>query len=165
MDGLSRELDWMTQTRNVNATQVLGRILGEAALPGTLVLLSGDLGAGKTAFTQGVARGLQIAEPVNSPTFTILKEHRSGRLPLFHFDLYRVATEDELWSLGFDEYFVGQGICVIEWAERVTEVWDNYDEWLWVTIQSVSSMTRCLEWQSKGNRHRDLLETIRSGNR
>jgi tRNA threonylcarbamoyladenosine biosynthesis protein TsaE len=99
-------------------TQRLGALLGAALRPGDVILLHGGLGAGKTALTQGIARGLGVTETVNSPTFTILKEY-SGRLPLNHFDLYRIDHPDELLSLGFEQYFdTGDGVCVVEWAER-----------------------------------------------
>ena len=98
-------------------TLALGERLGRLLQPGDVVLLSGALGAGKTALTQGIARGLGVAGPVSSPTFTILKEHE-GRIPLYHFDLYRIEDPDELEALGFDDYFYGDGVSVVEWAER-----------------------------------------------
>ena len=104
-------------SESVEQTRRLGVILGGLLAPGDVVLLYGELGAGKTAFAQGIGRGLGVAATVNSPTFTILKEYM-GRLPLYHFDLYRIESPDELYTLGFDEYFVGDGVCVVEWAER-----------------------------------------------
>lgn len=98
-------------------THALGRALGAALEPGDVILLVGDLGAGKTALAQGIGAGLGVRAVINSPTFTILKEY-AGRLPLYHFDLYRIESPDELYTLGFDEYFVGDGVCVVEWAER-----------------------------------------------
>ncbi len=99
------------------ATHALGEHLGRLLRPGDVVLLSGTLGAGKTALTQGIARGLGVAGPVSSPTFTILKEY-AGRIPLYHFDLYRIEDPDELEALGFGDYFYGDGVSVLEWAER-----------------------------------------------
>lgn len=99
------------------ATHTLGARLGRLLGSGDVVLLTGGLGAGKTALTQGIARGLGVAGPVSSPTFTILKEY-AGRLPLYHFDLYRIERPDELEALGFGDYFYGDGVSVVEWAER-----------------------------------------------
>lgn len=102
---------------SVERTRALGAALGALLAPGDVVLLEGDLGAGKTALTQGIGKGLNVHTVVNSPTFTILKEY-SGRLPLYHFDLYRIESPDEVYSLGFEDYFGGDGVCVVEWAER-----------------------------------------------
>lgn len=107
----------MLRSHSVAETQRLGALLGGLLAPGDVVLLHGDLGAGKTAFTQGIAVGLGVARAVNSPTFTILKEYE-GRLPLYHFDLYRIESPDEVYALGFEEYLDGAGVSVIEWAER-----------------------------------------------
>ena len=98
-------------------TRRLGAQLGALLAAGDVVLLSGPLGAGKTALTQGIGQGLGVSATINSPTFTLLKEYR-GRLPLYHFDLYRIDDPDELYALGFDDYFAGEGVSVIEWAER-----------------------------------------------
>ena len=100
----------------------LGRLIGEQAHAGQIFLLNGDLGVGKTVFTQGVAAGLGITEPVNSPTFTILNEYREGRMPLFHFDVYRIEDPEEMEEVGYDDYFFGEGICLIEWAEQIAEL-------------------------------------------
>lgn len=98
-------------------THALGRALGSALAAGDVILLVGDLGAGKTALAQGIGAGLGVRAVVNSPTFTIVKEY-AGRLPLYHFDLYRIEAPDELYALGFDDYLAGDGVCVVEWAER-----------------------------------------------
>jgi len=105
------------RSHGVAETQRLGALLGAQLAPGDVVLLHGDLGAGKTAFTQGIAGGLEVPGTVNSPTFTILKEY-FGRLPLYHFDLYRIESPDEVMTLGFEDYFDSDGVSVIEWAER-----------------------------------------------
>ena len=115
-------------------TQALGERLGRTAVPGDVLLLSGPLGSGKTALTQGFARGLACAEVINSPTFTLLKEHLSGRIPLYHFDLYRLDDPAEIWSLGFEEYFNGAGVCVVEWAERAPEAWTMPHLWLELAV-------------------------------
>ena len=96
--------------------------LGEEAMPGQVIALTGDLGAGKTTLTKAIARGLDVSEMITSPTFTIVKEYRSGRLPLFHFDVYRIGDIDEMYELGYEEYFYGDGLCVIEWADLIEEL-------------------------------------------
>lgn len=102
-------------------TFALGMRIGRGAEPGQIYMLNGDLGVGKTVFTQGLAAGLQIGEPVSSPTFTILQEYDSGRLPLYHFDVYRLGDAEELEEIGCDDYFFGNGVCLVEWAERIRE--------------------------------------------
>ena len=99
-------------------TRVFGRELGLALQENTVVGLSGDLGAGKTEFVKGIAEGLGSIDPVTSPTFTLVHEYRSGRLPLFHMDFYRLETEEELEEIGFDDYLRQTGVCAIEWADR-----------------------------------------------
>ena len=100
----------------------VGEQLAKEARPGDIYTLEGDLGVGKTIFTKGVARGLGIDEPVTSPTFTILQEYESGRLPLYHFDVYRIGDPEEMDEIGYEDYFYGQGICLIEWASRIEEL-------------------------------------------
>ena len=94
----------------------------ELPLPGQVYTLTGDLGVGKTVFTQGVASGLGITEPVNSPTFTIVQVYEEGRLPFYHFDVYRIGDIEEMEEIGYDDYFFGEGICLIEWAELIEEI-------------------------------------------
>ena len=103
-------------------TFAFGKKLGEAAEPGTVYTLVGDLGVGKTVLTQGLAEGLGITEPVSSPTFTIVKEYTDGRLPLYHFDVYRITDPDEMFNIGAEEYFFGEGVCVVEWADLIAEL-------------------------------------------
>lgn len=103
-------------------TRAIGRQLGESCQPGDIVLLHGDLGVGKTVFTKGFAEGLGIAEPVSSPTFTIVQIYETGRLPLYHFDVYRIADVEEMDEIGYEDYFYGNGVCLIEWAELITEI-------------------------------------------
>lgn len=100
----------------------LGRKLGEKVRPGQICTLDGDLGVGKTVFTKGLARGLGITEPVSSPTFTIVQEYEGGRLPLYHFDVYRIEDPEEMEEIGCDDYFYGNGVCLIEWAEKIREL-------------------------------------------
>ena len=103
-------------------TMRTGRMLGESAAPGQVYALVGDLGVGKTVFTKGFAEGLGIEEPVNSPTFTILQIYEEGRLPLYHFDVYRIEEPEEMEEVGFDDYIYGDGVCLIEWANRIEEI-------------------------------------------
>ena len=100
----------------------VGEQLAKEARPGEIYTLDGDLGVGKTIFTKGMARGLGIEEPVTSPTFTILQEYESGRLPLYHFDVYRIGDPEEMDEIGYEDYFYGQGICLIEWAGLIEEL-------------------------------------------
>lgn len=102
-------------------TEDLGAALAERLKPGTVVAFSGDLGAGKTAFVRGMARGLGISERVTSPTFTIVNEYEGGRLPLFHFDMYRLGSSDELFDIGWEDYLVRGGVCAVEWSENVSD--------------------------------------------
>ena len=111
-------------TRNETQTEALGRRLGELLRPGTIIAYYGDLGAGKTAFTRGVARGLEITDRVTSPTYTIVNEY-SGRLPLFHFDMYRLDSSDDLFDIGWEDYVARGGVCCVEWSERVEDVLDG----------------------------------------
>ncbi len=110
------------ETRSPEETFILGKKIGEAALPGQVYTLNGDLGVGKTVFTQGVAAGLGITEAVSSPTFTIVQVYEEGRLPFYHFDVYRIGDIEEMEEIGYDDYFFGQGICLIEWAKLIREI-------------------------------------------
>lgn len=110
------------ETNSAKETYQLGEKLGREAKPGQIYTLNGDLGVGKTVFTQGTARGLGIQEPVNSPTFTIVQEYQGGRLPFYHFDVYRIGDIEEMEEIGYDDYFFGEGVCLIEWAELIEEI-------------------------------------------
>ena len=112
----------VTETRSPEETYELGRKIGLQARPGQVYTLTGDLGVGKTVFTQGVAAGLGITEPVSSPTFTIVQVYEEGRLPFYHFDVYRIGDIEEMEEIGYDDYFFGKGICLIEWAELIEEI-------------------------------------------
>lgn len=103
-------------------TYQLGVTLGKQAKAGDVYCLNGDLGVGKTVFTQGFAKGLGIEGPVSSPTFTILQEYEGSRLPLYHFDVYRIADVEEMEEIGYEDYFYGDGVCLIEWAELIKEI-------------------------------------------
>ena len=110
------------ETNSPGETFALGKRLGEAAKPGDIYCLDGDLGVGKTVFTQGFAAGLAITEPVNSPTFTIVQVYEEGRLPLYHFDVYRIGDPEEMDEIGYEDYFFGNGVSLIEWASLIDEL-------------------------------------------
>ncbi len=110
------------ETRSAEETFEFGKKLGEIALPGQIYTLIGDLGVGKTVFTQGLAKGLEITEPISSPTFTIVQVYEEGRLPFYHFDVYRIGDIEEMEEIGYDDYFFGQGVCMIEWANLIEEI-------------------------------------------
>jgi tRNA threonylcarbamoyladenosine biosynthesis protein TsaE len=114
-------------------TMALGKSIAEKAAPGDIIALTGDLGTGKTVFTKGIARGLGIDEPVSSPTFTIVSEYRSGRMPLFHFDVYRIGDPEEMDEVGLDDYLSNGGLSLIEWAELISDMLPP--ETVWVTIE------------------------------
>lgn len=121
------------QTSSEAETKELGRILGNYLRQGDILALTGDLGAGKTHFTMGVAESLEITDYITSPTFTIVNEYRNGRLPLFHFDAYRLGDPEELMEIGFEEYASAGGIILIEWADIVAEILP--DETIWIQIE------------------------------
>ena len=110
------------ETRSERETYEIGYEMGLHARAGDIYTLIGDLGVGKTVFTKGFAAGLGISEPVNSPTFTILQIYEDGRLPLYHFDVYRIAEPEEMEEIGSDEYFYGEGVCLIEWADLIEDI-------------------------------------------
>ena len=108
------------RTETLQETEALGEALGRILPPGSVVAYTGGLGAGKTAFTRGLARGLGIQDRVPSPTYTIVNEYEGGRLPLFHFDMYRLGSSDELFDIGWEDYLARGGVCAVEWSENVT---------------------------------------------
>ena len=110
------------ETRSPEETFALGEKLGREAKPGQIYTLNGDLGTGKTVFTQGFASGLGITEPVNSPTFTILQVYEEGRMPFYHFDVYRIGDVEAMDEIGYEDCFYGEGVCLIEWAELIEEI-------------------------------------------
>ncbi|HJC38165.1 MAG TPA: tRNA (adenosine(37)-N6)-threonylcarbamoyltransferase complex ATPase subunit type 1 TsaE [Candidatus Mediterraneibacter faecigallinarum] len=110
------------ETRSPEETFRLGEELGRKAVSGQVFTLTGDLGVGKTVFTQGLAKGLGIEEPVNSPTFTIVQVYEEGRLPFYHFDVYRIGDVEEMEEVGFEDYVMGDGVSLIEWADLIEEI-------------------------------------------
>jgi tRNA threonylcarbamoyladenosine biosynthesis protein TsaE len=136
-------------------TQQLGKRLGELARAGDLFCLEGDLGSGKTCFVQGLGRGLEIPEAIHSPTFILANEHRGGRLPLFHLDVYRVRSADEAIGFGLEDYVTGDGVCVIEWAEKIRAALPP--DRLWITFRHLGELERGLRFQTDGERYEQLL--------
>lgn len=110
------------ETWSENETFQVGKTLGDKAEKGQIYTLTGDLGVGKTVFTKGLAEGLGITEPISSPTFTIVQIYESGRLPLYHFDVYRIGDVEEMEEIGYEDYFYGEGVCLIEWANLIGEI-------------------------------------------
>ena len=160
----SDDLEQMTlRSASVAATHRLGERLGRMLRAGDTVLLSGDLGAGKTALTQGIGRGLGIAQTINSPTFTILKEYQ-GRLPLYHFDLYRIEDPEELLTLGFEDYFEGEGVCVVEWADRAEAMAMGAVPWpedsLRIMLRRDGMRSRALDCVAAGPRGKALTAAL-----
>ena len=126
-------------THSPEETEKLGEALGRCLAPGTILAYRGELGAGKTAFTRGLARGLGYREPVTSPTYTIVNEYLGGRLPLFHCDMYRLRCADDLWDIGWEDYLDRGGVCAVEWSENVAEALEDA---VTVTIRKLSDTTR-----------------------
>ena len=126
-------------THSPEETEALGERLAKILTPGTILAYRGDLGAGKTAFTRGLARGLGCQEQVTSPTYTIVNEYLGGRLPLFHFDMYRLRSSDDLFDIGWDDYLDRGGICAVEWSENVA---DAMEDPITVTIEKISENSR-----------------------
>ena len=120
-------------------TEAIGAALGKLLTPGTVIAYRGDLGAGKTAFTRGLARGLGCSETVTSPTYTIVNEYLGGRLPLFHFDMYRLHSSDDLWDIGWEDYLDRGGVCAVEWSENVD---DAMEDAIYITIEKLGEETR-----------------------
>ena len=112
-------------TNSPGETEKLGEALAQRLRPGDVVAYRGDLGAGKTAFTRGLAKGLGVREPVTSPTYTIVNEYTSGRMPLFHFDMYRLHSADDLFDIGWEDYLERGGVCAVEWSENVEEALES----------------------------------------
>ena len=126
-------------TNSPEETEAVGKRLGERLTPGMVIAYQGDLGAGKTAFTRGVALGLGAKEQVTSPTYTIVNEYLSGKYPLFHFDMYRLASSDDLFDIGWEDYLDRGGICAVEWSENVADAMENA---IVVTIEKLGEDTR-----------------------
>ena len=126
-------------TNSPEETEAVGTALGKLLSAGTVIAYRGDLGAGKTAFTRGLARGLGAEDPVTSPTYTIVNEYLSGRLPLFHFDMYRLSCGDELFDIGWEDYLERGGVCAVEWSENVADALENP---ITITIEKLGEASR-----------------------
>ena len=126
-------------THSPEETEALGAALAALLVPGDIIAYRGDLGAGKTAFTRGLARGLGCREPVTSPTYTIVNEYLSGRLPLFHFDMYRLGSSEDLWGIGWEDYLDRGGVCAVEWSENVEDAMEHA---LWITLETLPGDSR-----------------------
>ena len=126
-------------TNSPEETEKLGIALAKKLTPGTVIAYRGDLGAGKTAFTRGLARGLGCTELVTSPTYTIVNEYLGGRLPLFHFDMYRLRSSEDLWDIGWEDYLERGGVCAVEWSENVA---DAMEDPISITIEKLGEDTR-----------------------
>ncbi len=120
------------ESRSEQETYRAGKQLGKLAKSGEIYCLNGDLGVGKTIFTKGFADGLGIQEPVNSPTFTIIQEYKDGRLPLYHFDVYRISDVEEMEEIGYEDYFFGDGVCLIEWANLIEDIIPENAIWIMI---------------------------------
>jgi tRNA threonylcarbamoyladenosine biosynthesis protein TsaE len=140
-------------------TQAIGRVMGEHAMPGDIFLLVGGLGAGKTCLTQGIVWGLGAEEYARSPTFVLVSQYQ-GRLTLYHMDLYRLDTIAEVADLGLDEYLLGDGVCVVEWAEKAASLFPEHH--LLVRIEYVDDTTRRLTLSTSDQRYAEILEAVKS---
>ena len=121
------------ETHSEQETWEVGKKLAAQAKPGQIFALIGDLGVGKTIFTKGMAAGLGISEPVNSPTFTIVHVYEEGRMPFYHFDVYRIGDIEEMDEIGYEDYFYGEGVCLVEWANLIEELMP--EQTIWLTIE------------------------------
>lgn len=148
-----KKYEW--QTKNPEETMLLGKKIGEKLKPGDVLTLEGDLGAGKTTFTKGLAKGLGIEKTVNSPTFTIIKEYE-GKIPLYHMDVYRLEDSDE--DLGFDEYFEGNGVTVVEWAHFIEDQLPR--EYLNIQIKHGGNNNRIIRLNPVGERYIERCEEL-----
>ena len=135
-------------TNSPEQTEALGAALGRKLNPGAILAYRGDLGAGKTAFTRGLARGLGSTELVTSPTYTIVNEYLGGRMPLFHFDMYRLASSDDLWDIGWEDYLERGGVCAVEWSENVDDAMENA---VVITIEKTGIESRRITIEGGGN--------------
>jgi len=149
-------------TRNVKETLAVGEQLGRRLERGDVVALYGELGSGKTTLTKGIARGLRIQAEVFSPTFTLIHEY-PGRLPLYHVDLYRIQDEEEIWNLGIEEYLYGEGVTVIEWADRMQSLLPSVR--LDVSLRAIGEEEREIEFRAHSERLSRIAEETASGAR
>ena len=135
-------------TNSPEETERVGAALGKILTPGMVIAYRGDLGAGKTAFTRGLARGLGYDEPVTSPTYTIVNEYLGGRIPLFHFDMYRLRSSDDLFDIGWEDYLDRGGVCAVEWSENVD---DAMEDAIYITIEKLGEDARRITIEGGGD--------------
>ena len=135
-------------TNSPAQTEAIGAALGKIIEPGAVIAYRGDLGAGKTAFTRGLAKGLGCTEIVTSPTYTIVNEYLGGRMPLFHFDMYRLRSSDDLFDIGWDDYLDRGGVCAVEWSENVD---DAMEEAIYITIEKLGEDSRRITIEGGGD--------------
>ena len=147
-------------TENEEETKILGAALGPLLFPGAVILLSGELGAGKTVFARGVGSGLGVQTPITSPTFTLLNAHQ-GLLPFYHFDLYRLDDEEELFELGLEELLTGEGVCLLEWAEKFPSLYIGPQ--LSVTIEQEDFTRRRIVFSSWSEDYKELVQALAFG--
>jgi tRNA threonylcarbamoyladenosine biosynthesis protein TsaE len=146
-------------SRSADQTRRLGIRLGELLGDGAVICLTGELGTGKTCLVQGVGTGLGVVDRITSPTFTLINEYRGGRLTLYHVDLYRIVDAKAALAFGLDDYLYGEGVCAIEWAERVREAWP--DELLLVSLRHIDETKRGVTLRAYGARYKRLLAQFR----
>ncbi len=147
------------RTRSAGETEEFGRLLASVLLPGDVLCLHGDLGAGKTVLARGIARGLGITGPVTSPTFTLINEY-SGRLPLYHMDVYRLEGPEDMADLGYEEYFYGEGVTLVEWAERVEEVLPSERLDVYLKVSPAEPELREISLIPRGKRYEELVKEL-----
>ena len=160
MSPISNELVLDVVSHSATQTQRLGARLGELARTGDLFCLEGELGSGKTCFAQGLGRGLGVPGAIHSPTFILANEHHGGRLPLFHLDVYRVRGADEAIGIGLDDYLSGDGVCVIEWAEKIRDALPS--DRMWIAFRHLDGTKRGILMEACGKRYGELLNEFRT---
>lgn len=143
--------------KSANELQYIAQRMAKFLFPGAFLALNGDLGAGKTTFTQGLAKGLGVEEEISSPTFTIIKQYDELELPLYHMDVYRIERPEEMEDLGYEEYFYGNGVTVVEWAENIKELWPK--EYLEISF-NYAPEGRILEINPKGRKYEEIIEEL-----
>jgi len=141
---------------NENKTKEIGYKLGKLLQPGSVICLIGDLGAGKTTMTQSLAKALEVEDYITSPTFTIVNEYE-GRMPLYHFDVYRIGSSDEMYDIGYDEYINGDGVCIIEWANLIDDILP--DEYLYIELK-YKDMSREMTLNPVGQKYEKIVEEL-----
>lgn len=145
-------------TNSPDETFILGEKVGRLVKPGMVLCLSGEMGAGKTAMTQGIVKGAGVEDYVTSPTYTIVNEYR-GQIPIYHFDVFRIEDIEELYEIGFDEYLDGEGVVIIEWASHIKEILPQ--EYLWIFIEKGKNFAnRILTFTAKGKSYEDLIKEL-----